>query len=144
MKDALDVEHISKRIPNTYVPARNSIFLSLAASCAEAEKASAIFIGANAVDYSGYPDCRPRYLKAFAELIRKGTKAGDEGRSIRVVAPLLRLSKKEIVRRAFMLGVPVEKTWSCYRGGKKACGRCDSCLLRAKGFRDACMKDPAL
>jgi len=142
--DAKDVEHISKRIPNTYVPARNSIFLSLAASCAEAEGASAIFIGANAVDYSGYPDCRPAYLKTFEILIKKGTKAGAEGRTIKIFAPLLRLSKKQIVLLALKLGVPIEKTWSCYRGGKKPCGRCDSCLLRAKGFLDAGIKDPLL
>ncbi len=140
--DAKDVAHISKRIPNTYVPARNSVFLSLAASCAEAENAGAIFIGANAVDYSGYPDCRPAYLKTFEALIRKGTKAGAEGRTIKIFAPLLRLSKKQIVLKALELGVPIKKTWSCYRGGKKPCGKCDSCLLRAKGFLDAGKKDP--
>lgn len=137
------VSQISKRIPNTYVPARNSVFLSLAASCAEVEKAQAIFIGANAVDYSGYPDCRPVYLKAFERLIRKGTRAGAEGHPIRIYAPLLRLSKKQIVLKAFKLNVPIEKTWSCYRGGKRPCGHCDSCLLRAKGFQDSGKKDPA-
>lgn len=141
LHDAKDVQHISKRIPNTYVPARNSIFLSLAASCAEAEKAEAIFIGANAVDYSGYPDCRPVYLKAFENLVLKGTKAGIEGKTLKIFSPLLKLSKKQIVLRAFQLGVPIEKTWSCYRGGKKPCGRCDSCLLRKKGFQDAGLKD---
>ncbi len=142
LHDAKDVQHISKRIPNTYVPARNSIFLSLAASCAEAQGAEAIFIGANAVDYSGYPDCRPLYLKAFEDLIKKGTKAGAEGRKLKIYAPLLRLSKKQIVLKALKLGVPIEKTWSCYRGGKKPCGLCDSCLLRAKGFEDADIRDP--
>ncbi len=144
MSDARDVAHISKIIPNTYVPARNSIFLSLATSCAEAEGAAAIFIGANAVDYSGYPDCRPVYLKAFENLMRKGTKAGVEGHSFKIHAPLLHLSKKQIVLQAFELAVPIEKTWSCYRGKKKPCLRCDSCLLRAKGFKDARKKDPAL
>lgn len=142
MHDAQDVQHISKRIPNTYVPARNSIFLSLAASCAEAEGAEAIFIGANAVDYSGYPDCRPAFLKTFETLIRKGTKAGAEGRTLKIFSPLLRLSKKDIVLKAFKLKVPIEKTWSCYRGGKNPCGRCDSCLLREKGFLDAGKIDP--
>ncbi len=141
MQDARDVQHIAKRIPNTYVPARNSIFLSLAASCGEAEGAEAIFIGANAVDYSGYPDCRPIYLKAFENLIRKGTKAGTEGKALKIFAPLLRLSKKQIVLRAIQLGVPIKKTWSCYRGGKKPCGRCDSCLLRNQGFKDAGVQD---
>lgn len=140
--DAADVQHISKRIPNTYVPARNSIFLSLAASCAEAEGAEAIFIGANAVDYSGYPDCRPVYLKAFEDLIKKGTKAGAEGRKLKIHSPLLRLSKKEIILKARRLNVPIEKTWSCYRGGAKPCGKCDSCLLREKGFNDAGLTDP--
>lgn len=138
------VSSISSRIPNTYVPARNSVFLALAASCAEAEKAAAIFIGANAVDYSGYPDCRPVYLRAFENLIRRGTKAGVEGKKIKIFAPLLRMSKKQIVERAFKLGVPVEDTWSCYRGGRRPCGRCDSCLLRAKGFAEASMMDAAL
>ncbi len=142
--DAKDVAHISKRIPNTYVPARNSIFLSLAASCAEAEHAQAIFIGANAVDYSGYPDCRPIFLKAFENLILKGTKAGAEGKAIQIFAPLLKLSKKEIIQKAIRLGVPLAQTWSCYRGGKKPCGRCDSCLLREKGFLDAGVCDPLI
>ncbi len=147
LHDAKDVEHISRNIseggiPNTYVPARNSIFLSLAASCAEAEGAEAIFIGANAVDYSGYPDCRPLYLKAFEGLIKKGTKAGAEGRKLKIYAPLLHLSKKQIVLKALKLGVPIEKTWSCYRGGTKPCGLCDSCLLREKGFKDAGKNDP--
>ena len=94
--DAKDVAHISKRIPNTYVPARNSVFLALAASCAEAEGASAIFIGANAVDYSGYPDCRPAFLKTFEALMKKGTKAGAEGRTIKIFAPLLRYLKNKL------------------------------------------------
>lgn len=142
--DAANVNQISKRIPNTYVPARNSVFLALAASCAEAESAVGIFIGANAVDYSGYPDCRPKYLKAFEQMMKLGTKAGDEGHAIKIFAPLLRLSKKQIVLRAIRLGVPLKKTWSCYRGGVRPCGRCDSCLLRAKGFEEAGIKDPAL
>lgn len=139
-----DVAQISKKIPNTYVPARNSVFLSLAMSCAETENAKAIFIGVNAVDYSGYPDCRPDYLKAFAEAIRLGTKTRVQGETIEIKAPLVHLSKKEIVLLGKKLGVPFERTWSCYQGGEKPCGTCDSCLLRAKGFHDAGWADPLL
>lgn len=133
---------ISKEIPVTYVPARNSIFLSLAASLAEVKGADSIYFGANALDYSGYPDCRPEFLEAFEAMIRRGTKAGTEGRPIRVIAPLLRLSKNEIVQLAQELGVPFEWTWSCYEGREFPCGGCDSCILRAKGFREAGITDP--
>ena len=133
---------ISKEIPATYVPARNSIFLSLAASLAEAQGADAIYFGANALDYSGYPDCRPEFIEAFETLVRRGTRAGAEGRPIRVIAPLLRLSKSEIVKLGTELGVPFEWTWSCYEGKEIPCGECDSCILRAKGFREAGMEDP--
>lgn len=133
---------ISKEIPVTYVPARNSIFLSLAASLAEAKGAEAIYFGANALDYSGYPDCRPEFIEAFEEMIRRGTRAGSEGRRIRVVAPLLRMTKAEIVRLGRELGVPFEWTWSCYDGKELPCGECDSCILRAKGFREAGIDDP--
>ncbi len=147
--DAVNVKQISRHvsrggIPNTYVPARNSVFLALAASCAEAESAVGIFIGANAVDYSGYPDCRPKYLKSFERMMKLGTKAGDEGHSIKIFAPLLKMSKKQIVQRALQLAVPIHKTWSCYRGEAQPCGRCDSCLLRAKGFHEAGISDSAL
>ena len=133
---------ISKEIPVTYVPARNSIFLSLAVSLAEAKQADTIYFGANALDYSGYPDCRPDFLEAFDTMISRGTKAGVEGRAIHVVTPLLRLSKAEIVRLAHDLGVPFEFTWSCYEGKEFPCGECDSCVLRAKGFREAGIEDP--
>ncbi len=139
-----DEKEITNEIPVTYVPARNSIFLSLAASLAETKEASAIFIGANALDYSGYPDCRPEFLKAFETLIRRGTRAGVEGKRIRVIAPLLELTKAEIVRLARELKVPFEWTWSCYDGKEIPCGECDSCILRAKGFREAGMSDPLL
>ncbi len=129
-------------IPVTYVPSRNTIFLAMAASWAEAEGAGAVFIGANALDYSGYPDCRPEYFEAFERLLAVGTKAGVENRGIRICAPLLRLSKKEIVILGSALGVPFDKTWSCYRGGDFICGECDACLLRAKGFREAGIFDP--
>jgi 7-cyano-7-deazaguanine synthase len=130
-------------IPSTYVPGRNTIFLSLAVSLADATKAQAIIIGANALDYSGYPDCRPNYLKAFSRVALLGTKSGSMGLSIKIIAPLLRLDKKEIVRLALKLKVPLELTWSCYSGAKRACGRCDSCKLRSKGFLAAGISDPA-
>jgi 7-cyano-7-deazaguanine synthase len=120
-------------IPSTYVPARNTIFLSFALSYAEAIGAKAVFIGANAVDFSGYPDCRPDYFRSFSQVARKGTKAGD----IRIMTPLLKMSKGQIIRSGRKLGVPFELTWSCYRGGVKPCGTCDSCRLREKGFREA-------
>lgn len=118
-------------IPPTYVPARNTVFLSFALSFAEARGAGVIFIGANARDFSGYPDCRPIYFKKFNELMKKATKA----KGIRIQAPLLYRTKKEIVSIGRRLGVPFELTWSCYKGGKKPCGKCDACRLRAKGFR---------
>lgn len=134
----------SKEIPSTYVPGRNTIFLSFALSCAEALASRDIFIGANAIDYSGYPDCRPEYYRSFDKLSRLATKAGVEGRPIKVHTPLIRLTKAGIIRLGSKLGVPYELTWSCYVGGKMPCGRCDSCVLRAKGFREARCEDPAL
>jgi 7-cyano-7-deazaguanine synthase len=131
-------------IPSTYVPARNTIFLSLALGYAESQGADRIYLGANAVDYSGYPDCRPEYLQAFQRLAALATKAGVEGRvRVRVEAPLLRLSKAEVVALGERLGVPWKLTWSCYVGGATPCGRCDSCRLRAKGFAEAGVADPA-
>jgi 7-cyano-7-deazaguanine synthase len=125
-------------LPATYVPGRNTIFLALAASLADATGACALVIGANALDYSGYPDCRPAYLAAFQRAARLGTKNGR----LRVLAPLLRLDKRGIVRLARRLGAPLKLTWSCYRGGRRPCGRCDSCKLRAKGFALAGCRDP--
>ena len=113
---------MSTGIPVTYVPARNSVLLALAASLAESRGASAIYIGANAIDYSGYPDCRPEYLKAFERALARGTKTGIEGNPIRIRAPLIRKSKADIVRLALRLRVPIERTWSCYLGGAVACG----------------------
>ncbi len=121
-------------IPSTYVPARNIIFLSFAVSFAEAIKARAVFIGANAIDYSGYPDCRPEFYDAYREVIRRGSKAGVEGKEIEILTPLIHKSKVEIIQLGLSLKVPYHLTWSCYQGGKKPCGRCDSCLLRKKGF----------
>lgn len=137
-------KEIGRGIPVTYVPARNTIFLSYAVSCAEATGVSTIFIGANAIDYSGYPDCRPAYYKAFARVICRGTKAGAEGRPIRIVTPLIRMTKAEIIRLGMRLGVPYRLTWSCYMGKARPCGRCDSCLVRSKGFEQAGISDPAL
>ena len=133
-----------KEIPSTYVPARNTIFLSFALSYAEAIGASDIFIGANALDYSGYPDCRPAYFKQFNRLARLATKRGIEREDIRIQTPLARLRKSEIIKLGLKLGVPYSKTWSCYAGGKRPCGRCDSCVFRAKGFREARSTDPLL
>ena len=131
-------------IPSTYVPARNIIFLSLALSFAEAVKAEAIFIGANAVDFSGYPDCRPLFFKAFKKAADLGTKAGIEDKKIRIITPLIKKTKAEIIKIGKRLGVPFGLTWSCYAGGNKPCGRCDSCYFRAKGFKEAGAKDPLL
>lgn len=139
-----DEAQMSEQIPPTYVPGRNSVFLAVAMSCAETQNASAVFIGVNALDYSGYPDCRPEYLKAFVEAVWLGTKAGSEGRKIEVKAPLIGLGKKDIVLLGQKLGVPFKKTWSCYAGQERPCGVCDSCVLRAKGFREAGIPDPLL
>jgi len=133
---------IGKTIPSTYVPARNTVFLSLALAYAEAIDAVAIFIGTNAVDYSAYPDCRPKYIRAYQHLANLATKCGVEGKHIHINAPLLHLTKAEIIKTGVKLNVPFTKTWSCYRGEVKACGHCDSCLLRLKGFQEAGVKDP--
>jgi 7-cyano-7-deazaguanine synthase len=134
-----------KGIPSTYVPARNTVLLALALAYAESHRLRSIYIGVNAIDYSGYPDCRPEFLRAFAKAARLGTKIGTEGGTpIEVRAPLLRLGKVGIVRLGQQLGVPWELTWSCYRGGLVPCGRCDSCRLRARGFSAAQLPDPLL
>jgi len=117
-------------IPSTYVPGRNTVFIAIALSLAEAQNAEAIYLGINAVDYSGYPDCRPEYLTAFQNLATLSSKAGLEGRAPDLVAPLVMDSKADIVRRALRLGVPIAKTWSCYEGGQEPCGLCDACRIR--------------
>ena len=140
-----DHEEINpQNIPTTYVPARNIIFLSFAASFAEAAGAKGIFIGANAIDYSGYPDCRPEFFKAYQAMMRQGLKTGVQGQSIKVFAPFVRKTKKQIIRHGLKLNVPYHLTWSCYEGKQKPCGVCDSCRLRAKGFEEAGATDPAL
>jgi len=131
-------------IPSTYVPARNTVMLSYALAAAESIGASAIFIGANALDYSGYPDCRPDYIDKFNELARLGTRAGREARPIRIYAPLIDLTKSRIIKKGLKLGVPYELTWSCYKGAARPCGMCDSCILREKGFEEAGAADPLL
>jgi 7-cyano-7-deazaguanine synthase len=131
-------------IPSTYVPGRNIIFLSFALSCAEALRARHIFIGANAVDYSGYPDCRPDFYRAFRKAASRGTRCGVEGQGVKIETPLIQLTKSQIIKKGHRLGVPYELTWSCYRGQDRPCGCCDSCRWRAKGFKEAGLKDPAL
>lgn len=136
---------ISNGIPNTYVPARNTIFLSFALAWAEVLLAHDIYLGVNAVDYSGYPDCRPEYIEAYENMARLATKAGVEGNGeIRVHTPLITLSKAEIVQKGIQLGVNYGLTSTCYDPNKAgiACGRCDACLLRLKGFADAGFSDP--
>jgi len=133
-------------IPSTYVPARNTVFLSLAMAWAEAIGARDVYIGVNALDYSGYPDCRPEFIAAFERLAALATKAGVEGAALRIHAPLIRMTKAEIVRRGVELHVDYALTHSCYDPGVagSACGHCDSCRLRAKGFAEAGVVDPAL
>ncbi len=130
-------------IPVTYVPARNLIFLSLAAAHAEVVGASVIYFGANVLDYSGYPDCRPEFIRAFEQAVAVGTKSGVEGTRLEVRAPLLRLSKAEIIQLGMKLQAPLHLTHSCYDPiGSLACGRCDSCLIRRQGFAGAGVEDP--
>ena len=133
-------------IPSTYVPARNTVFLSLALAWAEAIGAADIFIGVNAIDYSGYPDCRPEFIESFEQTAALATKAGVEGAHFTVHAPLIRLTKGEIIRRGLALGIDYGLTHSCYDpgAGGAPCGRCDSCVLRARGFAEAGARDPLL
>lgn len=137
---------IDDEIPPTYVPARNTVFLSLALAWSEVLAADAIVIGVNALDYSGYPDCRPAYIDAFERLASLATKAGVEGKRLRVLAPLQMLSKADIIRRGTGMGLDYSLTLSCYdpRPDGSPCGRCDSCVLRARGFAEAGIPDPAL
>jgi 7-cyano-7-deazaguanine synthase len=124
-------------VPITYVPGRNTVFIAIALSLAEAQEAEAIYLGINAVDYSGYPDCRPEYLAAFQTLAQLSSKAGLEGKAPKLVAPLVMDSKTDIVKRAIALSVPIEKTWSCYQGGELPCGVCDSCRIRDRALIEA-------
>ena len=135
---------IADGIPVTYVPARNTIFLAYALGWAEVIQAADIFLGVNAIDYSGYPDCRPEFIEAFQTVANVGTKAGVEGRRFQIHTPLIKFSKAEIIRKAVELGVDLSLTHSCYDPSPDglACGECDSCLLRLKGFREAGIQDP--
>ena len=141
-KDRSESER-NQDVPNTYVPGRNLIFLSLAAAQAEVLGASVIYFGANVVDYSGYPDCRPEFIKAVEAVLRVGTKAGMTNRHIEIRAPLLRLSKADIIRLGLALNAPLHLTHSCYDPvGPVACGHCDSCLIRRRGFEEVGVVDP--
>lgn len=146
--DAIDLPlerstaEMAQSIPATYVPARNTIFLSLALAYAETKAADRVYIGVNALDYSGYPDCRSDYIQAMQEVFRLGTRQGREGQPITIVTPLIKLKKTEIIQLGNQLGVPWEKTWSCYAGGDVACGACDSCRLRLAAFAELGLQDP--
>lgn len=131
-------------IPNTYVPGRNTVFIAIALSLAEAYKAKKIVLGINALDYSGYPDCRGDYLNAFQILANLATKTGREGHGTLLWAPLIELNKKQIIKEAVRLGVPIEKTWSCYQGGEKPCGLCDSCRIRISALEQLTKSNPII
>ncbi len=134
---------MAQDIPITYVPARNTVFLSFALAYAEVAGADDIFLGINAIDYSGYPDCRPEYLAAFEKMANLATKATtQDGRTFHIHAPLMYMDKAQIIQTGIELGVPYELTWSCYEGDTLACGTCDSCLLRLNGFAEAGRPDP--
>ncbi len=137
-------ENMSRHVPVTYVPARNTIFLSFALAWTESLGGSDIFIGINALDYSGYPDCRPQFTEAFEKMANLGTRAGVEGRRIRIHTPLIQMTKSQIIQKGHKLGIDYSITQSCYDPSPdgKACGHCDSCLLREKGFREAGIPDP--
>ncbi|OGP51021.1 MAG: 7-cyano-7-deazaguanine synthase QueC [Deltaproteobacteria bacterium RBG_13_43_22] len=139
-----DLEEIPRDIPITYVPARNTIFLSLALAWAEVLGARDIFIGVNALDYSGYPDCRPEFIEAFERTADLGTRAGVEGKKIKIHTPLIHLNKAQIIKKGLELGVDFSLTSTCYDPSFKgeACGKCDACLLRLKGFAEAGIRDP--
>lgn len=146
--EAIDVPKVDgqaqpeETIPVTYVPGRNLMFLSIACSYAEATGSEAVFIGVNALDYSGYPDCRPEFIQKVQETVALGTKTGVEGTQIRLATPLIDWTKAEIIRQGVKLGVPYHLTTSCYNGQQEACGECDSCRLRLKGFSELAMQDP--
>ncbi len=141
-----DEREIGEGIPSTYVPARNTVFLALAMAWAETLGARDLFIGVNVLDYSGYPDCRPEFIRAFEALARLATRAGVEGVEWRVHAPLMKMTKAQIASRAHELGIDLARTLSCYipDASGQPCGECDACLLRARGFAEAGLRDPAL
>ena len=132
------------KIPVTYVPARNIVFLSFGVSLAEAIGAEAVFIGAHQMDYSNYPDCRSSFFESFQEAVHRGTKRGIDGVGIKIMTPIINMTKKEIVEEGIRMRVPFQYTWSCYKDGRIPCGSCESCLLRAKGFAEAGKEDPLI
>ncbi|MEO0836165.1 MAG: 7-cyano-7-deazaguanine synthase QueC [Cyanobacteria bacterium J06642_3] len=132
--DIPQIESKQDEIPSTYVPGRNTVFIAIALSLAEAKEAEAVFLGINAVDYSGYPDCRPEYLAQYQKLANLASKTAIEGKQIELIAPLVKDTKVDIVKRALSLGVPIEQTWSCYQGGAQPCGVCDSCRIRDRAL----------
>ncbi len=136
-----EIEEIARDIPPTYVPARNTIFLSVALSFSEVIDAEAIYMGANMIDNPGYPDTTPRYIETYQKLINVALKKTVKGGKIEIKTPLIRMSKKEIIQEAVRLKVPLALTWSCYQGKEEPCGECDACRLRAKGFREAGLTD---
>lgn len=136
------IDEMSKSIPRSYVPGRNTMMLGAAQSVAEAIDAERIFVGFNAVDYSGYPDCRPNFVSNWNNLAHYATKRGVEGKPILVEAPIINLTKVDIVRRGIALSAPYDLSWSCYEGGMLPCGRCDSCIIRYSAFREVGMSDP--
>jgi 7-cyano-7-deazaguanine synthase len=140
---AVPTTGVTDTIPSTYVPGRNTVFIAIALSLAEARQAEAIYLGINAVDYSGYPDCRPDYLEAYQQLATLSSKVGREGKTIQLVAPLVMDTKVDIVHRAVKLGVPIQETWSCYQGLEAPCGVCDSCRIRDRALIEAGYPDLA-
>ena len=142
--DAAASEGATDAIPVTYVPARNLVFLAVAMGVSEARGADFVYLGVNALDYSGYPDCRPEFVRAFEAAAALALKRGVEGNPVEVRTPLIALTKADIVRLGVSLGAPLHLTWSCYRGDDVPCGRCDACALRAKGFAEAGVPDPAM
>ncbi len=139
----IPVDGEGEAIPITYVPARNSIFLAVALGVAEARQLDAVWIGVNAIDYSGYPDCRPEFIEAFRAVAATGQKRGVEGNPIAIRTPLIDATKAEIVAMGQELDAPLHLTWSCYQGGDTPCGVCDACVIRARGFAEAATPDPA-
>ncbi|KKM61005.1 hypothetical protein LCGC14_1536100 [marine sediment metagenome] len=136
------MEEMSSDIPRSYVPGRNTMMLAIAQSLAEAFDANCIIVGFNHLDYSGYPDCRPEYVTAWNKFARLATKAGVEGNPIEVWAPLIEMTKVDIIARGIELRAPFHLTWSCYQGHDKACGKCDSCIIRLDGFKKLKLEDP--
>lgn len=130
------------KIPGTYVPARNILFLSYAVSYAEAIGAAYVFIGAHQLDFSNYPDCREVFFDSYREMVRRGTRTGSEGCPVEIVTPIINMTKKQIVEEGMRLKVPFQETWSCYSQGKMPCGKCESCAFRAKAFEEAGLPDP--